>query len=113
MEVIGTFANHPQMSVLVDPWNVEAAVETMFEMGAITVTTKSEQFRVGGQQYNKSINRKGQKMAEKDNYYLVTYIENGRECVSAVHWRDMAKFRAEFEVISIVAQLSTGARVSL
>lgn len=42
-------------------------------------------------------------MAEKDNYYLVTYIENGRECVSAVHWRDMAKFRAEFEVISIVA----------
>lgn len=42
MEIIGTFANAPQMSVLVDPWMVESAVETMFEMGAITVTTKSE-----------------------------------------------------------------------
>ena len=42
-------------------------------------------------------------MAEKDNYYLVTYIENGREFVSAVHWRDIAKFRSEFEIVSIVA----------
>jgi hypothetical protein len=40
-------------------------------------------------------------MAEKDNYYLVRYIENGREVCSAVHWRDLSKFRAEFEVISI------------
>ncbi len=43
MEIIGTFATSPKtLSVLVDPWNVEAAVETMFEMGAITVTTKPE-----------------------------------------------------------------------
>jgi hypothetical protein len=70
-------------------------------------------FRVGGQVYNDSISkRKGQKMGkyerqarriEASNYYIVTYIENGRECVSAVHWRDMAKFRAEFEVISIAS----------
>jgi len=50
-----------------------------------------------------SSKEKDNKMAEKDNYYLVTYIENGRECVSAVHWRDLAKFRAENEIISIVA----------
>ena len=42
MEIIGTFADSRKMSVLVDPWMVESAVETMFEMGAITVTTKSE-----------------------------------------------------------------------
>ena len=47
-------------------------------------------------------------MAEKDNYYLVHYIENGREVYSAVHWRDLAKFRAEFEVISITAQFRVG-----
>ena len=40
---------------------------------------------------------------EASAYYLVTYIENGRECVSAVHWRDIAKFRSEHEIISIVA----------
>ena len=43
MEIIGTFATAPKiLSVLVDPWMVESAVETMFEMGAIAVTTKSE-----------------------------------------------------------------------
>lgn len=42
-------------------------------------------------------------MAEKDNYYLVHYIIDGREVYSAVHWRDLAKFRAEFQVISITA----------
>jgi len=59
---------------------------------------------VRGQVYTDNIKqRKGQKMAEKDNYYLVTYIENGREVISAVHWRDLAKFRAENEIVSIVA----------
>ena len=47
-------------------------------------------------------------MAEKDNYYLVQYIENGREVYSAVHWRDLAKFRAEFEIISITGQFRVG-----
>lgn len=37
----------------------------------------------------------------RDDYYLVEYIENGRTTFSAVHWRDLAQFRAEFEVISI------------
>ena len=42
-------------------------------------------------------------MAEKDNYYLVTYIVNGREVISAIHWRDLSKFRSENEIVSIVA----------
>jgi hypothetical protein len=43
MEIIGYFPTAPlKMNVFVDPWMVESAVETMFEMGAITVTTKSE-----------------------------------------------------------------------
>lgn len=42
-------------------------------------------------------------MATKNDYYLVHYIENGREVYSAVHWRDLSKFRAEFEIISITA----------
>jgi hypothetical protein len=37
------------------------------------------------------------------NYYLVTYIIDGREVISAIHWRDLAKFRAENEIVSIVA----------
>jgi hypothetical protein len=45
---------------------------------------------------------KDSKMAKND-YYLVHYIENGREVYSAVHWRDLAKFRSEFEIISITA----------
>jgi hypothetical protein len=52
---------------------------------------------------NKSVSEKDNQMAEKDNYYLVHYIENGREVYSAVHWRDLAKFRSEFEIISITA----------
>jgi hypothetical protein len=43
MEIIGTFRTAPhQINVFVDPWMVESAVETMFEMGAMTVITKSE-----------------------------------------------------------------------
>jgi len=42
-------------------------------------------------------------MAKTNDYYLVHYIIEGREVYSAVHWRDIAKFRAEFEVISITA----------
>lgn len=44
----------------------------------------------------------------KSNYYLVTYIIDGREVVSAIHWRDLAKFRSENEIISIVAQFRVG-----
>ena len=59
-------------------------------------------FHVRGRLYTDYINKeKDNNMAEKDNYYLVQYIENGREVYSAVHWRDLAKFRAEFEIISI------------
>jgi len=42
-------------------------------------------------------------MAQRDDYYLVHYIENGREVYSAVHWRDLSAFRAEHEIISITA----------
>lgn len=43
MEIKGTFATEPKiLSVLVDPWAVDAAVETMFEMGAITVSVHDE-----------------------------------------------------------------------
>ena len=42
-------------------------------------------------------------MAKQNDYYLVHSIENGREVYSAVHWRDLSKFRAEFEIISITA----------
>ena len=35
------------------------------------------------------------------DYYLVEYIENGKTVFSAVHWRDLSKFRAEFQVVSI------------
>jgi len=53
---------------------------------------------------NKSqVSDKDRKMATKNDYYLVHYIENGREVYSAVHWRDLAKFRSEFEIISITA----------
>lgn len=38
-----------------------------------------------------------------DAFYLVTYIVDGREVISAIHWRDIAQFRAENEIISIVA----------
>ena len=47
-------------------------------------------------------------MAEKDNYYLVTYIVEGREVISAIHWRDLSKFRAENEIVSIVMQFRVG-----
>ncbi len=47
-------------------------------------------------------------MAEKDNYYLVTYIIEGREVISAIHWRDLSKFRAENEIVSIEAQFRVG-----
>lgn len=43
MEIKGTFATAPKtLTVSVDPWNVDAAVETMFEMGAITVSVHDE-----------------------------------------------------------------------
>jgi hypothetical protein len=43
MEIKGTFATAPKnLSVLVDPWMVESAVETMFEMGALAVTVHHE-----------------------------------------------------------------------
>lgn len=43
MEIKGTFATSPKtVSVLVDPWQVDATVETMFEMGAITVSVHDE-----------------------------------------------------------------------
>jgi hypothetical protein len=58
-------------------------------------------FYVRGQVYTDNIKqRKGQKMTS--DYYLVTYIIDGREVVSAVHWRDLSKFRAENEIVSIV-----------
>ena len=58
-------------------------------------------FYVRGQVYTDNIKqRKGQKMA--DSFYLVTYIVEGREVISAIHWRDIAKFRAENEIVSIV-----------
>lgn len=44
-----------------------------------------------------------------DSFYLVTYIVEGREVISAIHWRDIAKFRAENEIVSIVAQFRVGA----
>lgn len=43
-----------------------------------------------------------------DSFYLVTYIVNGREVISAIHWRDIAKFRAENEIVSIVMQFRVG-----
>ena len=43
MELNGTFATAPKtLSVLVDPWMVNVTVETMFEMGAITVSVSDE-----------------------------------------------------------------------
>jgi hypothetical protein len=43
MEIKGTFATAPKnLSVLVDPWMVESAIETMFEMGALAVTVHHE-----------------------------------------------------------------------
>ena len=43
MEIKGTFATAPKtLSVSVDPWAVDAAVETMFEMGALAVTVHHE-----------------------------------------------------------------------
>ena len=41
MKVTGMIDGKP-LEVLVDPWAVDAAVETMFEMGATHVTTKEE-----------------------------------------------------------------------
>jgi hypothetical protein len=55
------------------------------------------------EQINLTVSDKDRKMATKNDYYLVHYIENGREVYSAVHWRDLAKFRSEFEIISITA----------
>ncbi len=40
MEITATFATGTPVTVSVDAWNMEAAVETFFEMGALTVTTK-------------------------------------------------------------------------
>jgi hypothetical protein len=43
MEIKGTFATAPKtLSVLVDTWMVESAIETMFEMGALAVTVHHE-----------------------------------------------------------------------
>ena len=42
MEITATFATGNPVSVLVDAWNMESAVDTFFEMGALTVTTKGE-----------------------------------------------------------------------
>jgi hypothetical protein len=40
MEITGIFLGKPNLTVSVDPWAVDAAVETMIEMGALAVTTK-------------------------------------------------------------------------
>jgi hypothetical protein len=43
MEIKALFSTSPKnVSVLVDPWMVESAVETMFEMGALAVTVHHE-----------------------------------------------------------------------
>lgn len=42
MTVTATFATGLPVSVSVDVWAVDAAVETFFEMGAITVSTREE-----------------------------------------------------------------------
>jgi hypothetical protein len=39
MEITATFANGNPITVLVDAWNVENAIESFFEIGAITVST--------------------------------------------------------------------------
>jgi hypothetical protein len=55
------------------------------------------------EQINLTVSDKDIKMAKTNDYYLVHYIIEGREVYSAVHWRDIAKFRAENEIISITA----------
>lgn len=43
MEIKAIFSTSPKnVSVLVDPWQVDATVETMFEMGALAVTVHHE-----------------------------------------------------------------------
>ena len=42
MQVIATFADGKTVDVLVDPWAVDAATETFFEMGALMVSTRTE-----------------------------------------------------------------------
>jgi hypothetical protein len=39
MELTGIFVGKPDLTVSVDPWAVEAATESLFEMGAIAVTS--------------------------------------------------------------------------
>ena len=42
MEVTATFAEGTPLTVLVDAYNLQAIVETFFEMGAITVCIEEE-----------------------------------------------------------------------
>ena len=43
MEIKAIFSTSPKnVSVLVDPWQVDATVETMFEMGAVAVSVHDE-----------------------------------------------------------------------
>jgi hypothetical protein len=43
MEIKAIFATNPKnVNVFVDPWMVDVTVETMFEMGAITVSVSDE-----------------------------------------------------------------------
>jgi hypothetical protein len=40
MEITAIFVGKPDLTVSVDPWAADAAVESCMEMGAIAVTTK-------------------------------------------------------------------------
>jgi hypothetical protein len=40
MEITATFANASPLSIQVDPWAVNSAIDTFMEMGALTVTTR-------------------------------------------------------------------------
>ena len=42
MTITATFADSTTVTIMVDPWMVESAVDTFFEMDAIAVTTKED-----------------------------------------------------------------------
>lgn len=42
MQITAMFPDLKTVSVSVDPWAVEPAVESFYEMGAITVSTKED-----------------------------------------------------------------------
>lgn len=42
MKITATFETGNPVTILVDAWNFENAIDAFFDMGALTVTTKGE-----------------------------------------------------------------------